>query len=94
MSDLDSDDEKLLDVRTASVKICSNQGKYSCANNPLDVRIDPKELLEYLQPLIGGLAENLSVRERENLAAAIYGYKDMLISGPEDGANRSGYALH
>ncbi len=38
----------------------------------MDVRLDPKELLEYLQPLMEWIAEDITTRERGELAAAIY----------------------
>ncbi len=48
----------------------------------MDARLNPKDLQEYLQPLIKELAEDLALWEREELAMAIYEY--MFSSGPDD----------
>ncbi len=37
--------------------------------------MDPKDLPEYLQPLMEGLAKDLTLRECEKLAEAIYEYR-------------------
>ncbi len=42
------------------------------------------DLPEYLQPLMEGMADDLTLRQREELAAAIYEFRDMLSSGPTD----------
>ena len=49
-----------------------------------DVCMDPKDLCEHLQPLMEGLAEYLTLQEREELAVAIYEYRDVFSSGPVD----------
>ncbi len=46
--------------------------------------MDPKDLPEHLQPLIEWVAEDLTIREREELAAVIYEYRDVFSSGPTD----------
>ncbi len=46
------------------------------------VHIDPADLPEYLQPLMEGVADDLTVHQRKELAAAIYEYQDFFSSGP------------
>ena len=48
--------------------------KLSRHNECLDVRLDSKDLPEHLQPLMEWIAEDITPREREELAAAIYEY--------------------
>ena len=45
---------------------------------------DPKDLKEHLQPLIEWISEDITTRECEELAVAIYEYRDVFSSGPED----------
>ena len=84
LSDWDSDDDKLLDMRTAGIVSFGNIGSYPQSNIWLDVRINPKDLPRYLQPLIKGLSEDLSTREHEQLTTAIYVYKYVFSSSPAD----------
>ncbi len=46
--------------------------------------MDPADLPEYLQPLMEGVSEDLTIRQREELAAAIYEYMDVFSSDPTD----------
>ncbi len=46
--------------------------------------LDPKDLPEQLQPLMEWISEDITAREREELAAAIYEYRDVFSSAPED----------
>ncbi len=46
--------------------------------------MDPKDLPEHLQPLMEWVAEDISTRERGELAENIYKYIDVFSSGPED----------
>ncbi len=79
-SKFDSDDEELLDVYTADTADFS--GIHSCPYMHTDMCMDPKDLLEHLQPLREGLAEDPTLREHEELAAAIYGCRDVFNSSP------------
>ncbi len=81
-SEFDSDDEELLDVCTADTAGFS--GIHSHSNTHTDVRMDPKDLPEHLQPLMEGLTEDLTLLEREELVVAIYEYRDVFSSGPAD----------
>ncbi len=55
--------------------------------------MDPADLPEYLQPLMEGVADDLTLQQREELAAAIYEYRDVLSSGPTD-MGRTGLVKH
>ncbi len=79
--DFDSDDGELVDVRTTVTK---DGGSLPHRNEHQDVRMNLKDLPEHLQPLMEWVAEDLTVREREELAGAIYEYKDVFSSGPND----------
>ncbi len=46
--------------------------------------MDTADLPEYLQPLMEGVADDLTLRQREELAAAIYEFRDVFSSGPTD----------
>ncbi len=48
----------------------------------MDARLDPKDLPEHLQPLMEWIAKDITPREREELAAAIYEYKDLVVGQP------------
>ncbi len=50
----------------------------------VDPRMDPADLPEYLQPLMEGVADDLTLQQREELAAAIYEHRDVFSSGPTD----------
>ncbi len=50
-------------------------------------------LSEYLQPLIEGVADDLTLHRREKLAAAIYEFRDVFSSGPTD-MGRTGLVKH
>ncbi len=50
----------------------------------VDPRMDPADLPEYLQPLMEGVADDLILQQREEMAAAIYEYRDVFSSGPTD----------
>ncbi len=82
LSDWESDDYELTDVRATSIT-----GKGASAKTPNardDARMDPKDLPEYLQPLMEWISEDITTRECEELAAAIYEYRDVFSSGPGD----------
>ncbi len=80
-SKFDSDDEKLLGVHTADTMGFS--GIHSRSNTCTDARMDPKDLPEQLQPLMAH-CEELTLRECEELAVAIYKYRDVFSIGPAD----------
>ena len=46
--------------------------------------MDPKDLPEHPQPLMEWISEDITAEEREEVAAAIYEYRDVSSSGPED----------
>ncbi len=46
--------------------------------------MDPADLPEYLQPLMEGVSEYLTLRQREELATAIYEFRDVFGSGSMD----------
>ncbi len=55
--------------------------------------MDPADLPEYLQPLMGGVADDMNLRQREELAAAIYKFRDVFSSSPTD-MGRTGLAKY
>ena len=59
----------------------------------VDPRLDPTDLPEYLKPLMEGTADDLTLQQREELAAAIYEYRDVFSSGPTD-MGRTGLVKH
>ncbi len=59
----------------------------------VDTRMYPTDLPEYLQPLVEGVADDLTPRQREELVAAIYEYWDVFSSGPAD-MGRTGLVKH
>ncbi len=66
---------------------CPIKGKGASTKTPNardDARMDPKNLPEHLQPLMEWISEDITTREGEELAAAIYEYQDVFSSGPED----------
>ncbi len=62
------------------------QGKHSRTNTHMDMYTDPKELqlLKHLQPLMEGLVEDPFMCECKGLAVAMFKYKDMFSSAPEN----------
>ncbi len=50
----------------------------------VDTRMDPTDLPEYLQPLMEGVPDDLTLRQWEELAAAICENRDVFSSGPTD----------
>ncbi len=82
LSDWESDDDELTDVRATS--ITGNGASAKTPNVRDDARMDPKDLPEHLQPLMEWISEDITTRKREELAAAIYEYRDVFSSGPED----------
>ena len=85
LSDWDSDDEELLlDVRGTTKTGTKNQGARPRSNARVDPCMDPEKLPEHLKPLMQDLSEDITIREREELAAAIYEYQDVFSSGPDD----------
>ncbi len=59
----------------------------------VDIHMDAADLPEYLQPLMEGISEDLTLRQREELAAAICEYRDVFSSGPTD-MGRTGLIKH
>ena len=55
--------------------------------------MDPADLPEYLQPLMEGVADDLTLRQREELAAAIYEFWNVFSSGLTD-KGRTGLVKH
>ncbi len=84
MSDWESDDDELTDVRAAGITGKSASAKTPHPNTCDDARMDPRDLPEHLRPLMEWISENITTCEREELAAAIYEYADVFSSGPED----------
>ena len=82
LSDWESDDDELTDVRATGIKGKGASTKTLNARD--DARMDPKNLPEHLQPLMEWISEDITTREREELAAAICEYRDVFSSGPED----------
>ncbi len=73
-------------MQTASVEGSSDKGKCAGSIKWLDELMNLKDLPQYLQLVMQGLAEDLSacsVRERKVLAAIIYGYRDVFSSGQQ-----------
>ncbi len=86
LSDWDSDDEELLlDVRGTTKTGTKNQGARPHSNVRTYPRMDPDKLPEHLKPLMQiDLSKDITIREREEVAAAIYEYQDVFSSGPDD----------
>ncbi len=59
--DSDSDDRELLDVRTTVNNDRCKGGNLPCRHERLDVRMDPKDLPEHLQPLMEWVAKDLTI---------------------------------
>ncbi len=74
----------MLDVHGTTAPGFNGQGTLSPNNTHLDPCMDLKNLPDYLKPLIKVLAEDLTVGERGELAAAIYEYRDVFSSGLDD----------
>ncbi len=74
----------LTDICATGIMSRSASIKTSCAKSRDDARIDPKDLPEHLQPLMEWISEDITAREREELAVAIYEYRDVFSSGPEN----------
>ncbi len=83
-SDWKSDDDELTDVHATGITSKSASAKTPRANAHDDARMDPKDLSDHLQPLMEWISEDITTREHEELAAAIYEYRDVFSSGPED----------
>ncbi len=50
----------------------------------VDIRMDPVNLPEYLQALMEGVADDLTLQQWEELSAAIYVFRDVFSNGPTD----------
>ena len=83
-SDWDSDDEELTAIRAAGITDRIASAKTPHVNACDDAGMDPKDIPEHLQSLMEWIAEYISTRECEELAVAIYEYRDIFSSGPED----------
>ncbi len=82
LSDWESDDDELTDVRATGIK-----GKGASAKTPNacdNACMDPKDLPEHLQPLMEWISEDITTPEGEELAVEIYEYRDIFSSGLED----------
>ncbi len=78
----ESDKDELTDVRATGI---TGKGASTKTHNARDdARMDPKDLPDHLQPLMEWISEDITTRKREELAAAIYEYRDVFSSGPED----------
>ncbi len=55
--------------------------------------MEPADLPEYLQDLMERVADDLTLRQREELAAVIYDFRDVFSSGPAD-MSRTGLVKH
>ena len=84
LSDWESHDDELMDARATGSTSKSASAKTPCANACDDARMDPKDLPEHMQPLMEWISEDITARECEELAAAIYEYRDVFSSGTED----------
>ncbi len=84
LSDWESDNDDLTDARATGIASKSASVKTPRANACDDVRMDPKDLPEHLQPFMEWISEHITTRVHEELAAAIYEYRDVFSSGPED----------
>ncbi len=95
LSDWDSrlDGGQLLDARMAANTSVGTGKKIPCRNRCMDAGLDPKELQEYLQPLMEWIAEDITTREWEELAVAISEYRDVFSSRPALGITDQ-YAWH
>ncbi len=90
----DSEDEGWLqDGRVKYRPDITLQGRAAFRPTRVDIRMDPANLPEYLQPLMEGVSEDLTLRQREELAAAIYEHGDVFSSGPTD-MGRTGLVKH
>ncbi len=90
----DSDDEGWLwDGRIKYHPEATLWGRAAFRPARFDTCIDAADLAEYLQPLIEGVADDLTLRQWEELAAAIYEYKDIFSSGPAN-MGRTGLVKH
>ncbi len=58
-----------------------------------DICMDPADLPEYLRPLMKWEADELTLCKREELAAAIYDFRDVFSSGRTN-TGRTGLAEH
>ncbi len=96
--DDDSEDSKdegwLWDGRVKYRPATTLQGRATFQPPRVDIRrMGPADLPEYLQPLMEGVADDLTLRQREELAAAIYEFRDVFSSGPTD-MGRTGLVKH
>ncbi len=90
----DSEDEGWLrDGRVQYRPDMTPQGRAVFRPTRVGIRMDPADLPEYLQPLMEGVSEDLTLRQREELAAAIYEHRDVFSSGPTD-MGRTGLVKH
>ncbi len=90
----DSEDEGWLrDGRVKYHPEVTLRGRAAFRPTRVAPRMDPADLLEYLQPLMEGMADDLILWQREELAAAIYEYRDVFSSGPTD-MGRTGLVKH
>ncbi len=90
----DSEDEGWLrDRRVKYRPDITLQGRATFRPTRVDIRMDPADLPEYLQLLMEGVSEDLTLRQKEELAAAIYEHRDVFSSGPTD-MGRTGLVKH
>ena len=90
----DSDDEGWLwDGRIKYRPDATLQGGVAFRPARVETCMDPPDLPEYLQPLMEGVANDLTLRQQEELATAIYEFRDVFSSGPTD-MGRTGLVKH
>ncbi len=70
--DWDLDDEDLMDVCVASIVRGNASEKTPHVNTRNDAHMNPKDLPDHVQHLMEWIAENISIWELEELAAAIF----------------------
>ncbi len=92
-SEVSEDEGWLRDGRVQYCPDTTLQGRATFRPARVDVRMDPVDLPEYLKPLMEGVADDLTLRQREELAAAIYEFRGVFSRGPTD-MGRTGLVKH
>ncbi len=82
--DSDSNDAELVDVRMAINTDIGNVRKLPRYDECMNAHLNPKDLLEHLQPLMEWMTEDITPREQEELTAAIYEYRYVFSSRRDD----------
>ncbi len=92
-SEYSEDEGWLRDGRVKYHPKVTLRGRAAFRPTRVNPRMDPADLPEYLQPLMEGVADDLTLQQREELAAAIYEYRDVFSSGPTN-MGRTGLVKH